>query len=773
MANKISMEENIRNYNDEIKSLKSFVEAVRKLPGMYIGRIGNKGFMNLTREIFQNSVDELMKKSSPCDRIKISYDEKTNIVIVEDNGRGIPFKSIVEIFTSEHTSSNYEKKDGEYSSGVHGVGSKVTNALSQWFIVESYILGEARRVEFRDGFLTEKGVQVIPNENNKQGTIVSFRPCYEVMGEISTTVQDVLGLVKLILPLTTIGSVIEFNGLFLDGSSYHESLVNEDGILTDLVLKTISPLIKPIIISQDTGKMKADIAFTYDSKDLEVENITSYSNFCPVQGGTHLDGFMDGICSFFRNYMNRIFLANNKKLSVLNVDIKTGLKAIVTVSHIQPMFTGQAKDVLGNEDMKPFVEELTLRTLRQWSKDNPQDLQRLCKYFKDIAEIRVKSEEGKVNLTKKYESSSLSGLPKKYAKPTGKKNLELLIVEGDSAAGSAKNSRCNSRQGLFPIRGKLPNALTTEKTKFLSNSEIAGIISIIGGGYGRSFDMSKVKWEKIIFMADGDADGHHINTLLLRFFLMYMPEMIKEGRVYRAIPPLFGLESKKNAIYFTDRLEYVQYCQKQFSKNNKICTVRGNNLSTKEITDLLYRNMDYVYDIEVLSSRYALNPNLLELILVNKDKSFSELDSIVKEKYRFCSLDRQGDSIIVKGLIDSKYQTLFLNDKFLKETSNILKYIDNNLNMYYNVNNEVISLYTLMKKFEGSTPNNITRYKGLGEMDPKQLAISTMHPDSEYRTLVRYTLESAKEQIDSIKYLESNKFELLKDVKVTRLDLIG
>lgn len=769
---KLTMEENIRNYSNEIVSLNSFVEAVRKVPGMYIGNKGNQGFLTMIKEIFQNALDEVMRDSSPCDKVIISYDERTHTTIVEDNGRGIPFKDMIRIFTSQHTSANYNKKTGEYTSGVHGVGSKVTNALSSIFVVESNILGEAKRIEFIDGFPTTEEPIEIPNENNKQGTLVMFRPCYEIMGELTLKVQDVYNLVKGILPLTKIGTTFEFNGINSDGTAYNEVMVNQDGILTDLIMKTINPLVKPIIYSNDTGNMKAEIAFTYDSNDLQDADITSFANFCHVTDGKHLEGFEQGICNFFRNYMNRIYLANNKKISIINNDIKVGLKAIVTVSHLNPIFTGQAKERLGNEDMLPFVRDLTLSSLNQWSKDNPQDLQRICKYLKEIAEIRVKSEEGKVKLSTKYESSALTGLPAKYVAPRGKENLELLIVEGDSAAGSGRNTRCNKRQGLFPIRGKLPNAFTTEKNKFLSNSEVAGIITLVGGGYGRNFDISKVKWEKIIFMADGDFDGYQIRALLLKFFLLYMPEMIKEGRVFSAVPPLYGLKKGKTAKYFTDRLEYVMYCQKDFTKNNTLTTLRGNVLSQKEITDLLYTNIDYTYDLEILSNRYAVNPYLLELLVINLDKDITTLNSIIVDNYRFMKIFNKNGTTIVEGLVDSKYQTLFINDRFIDDVSVIKQYIERNSSMYYIVNGEKKSLYSIMKAYEKSTPSGIQRYKGLGEMNPDQLAESTMHPDSPYRTLLRYTLESAKEEVEMIRYIESNRQELIKDVHVTRLDLM-
>jgi len=772
ISSKVEMENNIKNYSKEIITLEDFVEAVRLNFGMYIGYGGNKGFINMIREIFQNSIDELMKDASPCTEIIVSYDERNHNVIIEDNGRGLPFDDMIRIYTSQHTSSNYNKKDGEFSSGKHGVGGKVTNALSDSFIVESYILGEARRLEFVDGKPSQKGMYTIPNNSNKQGSIIMFHPTYEIMGKITTTAQDVLDLINLILPLTKIGSIVYFNAIRLDGSEVHERLVNEDGILLDLINKTVNPLIKPIIAAKTTGKMKAEIAFTYDSNDLMIESISSYSNFCPMKGGTHVDGFTDALCRFFRDYMNKIYLVNskNKKLTVVNNDIKTGLKAIVTVSHLYPIFTGQAKETLGNEDMFYFVRNLITETLDQWSKENSAELQRLCKYLKEIAEIRLKSDEGKIRLKDQYQSSALTGLPKKYVKPTGRDNLELIIVEGDSAAGSIRNTRCAKRQGIFPIRGKIPNAFTTNKIKFLSNEEIAGIITIIGGGYGKSFDITKVKWLRVLLAADSDSDGQHIRALMLRFFILYLPELITAGKVFSAVPPLYGLKIGKKHKYFTEKMDFVRYNQREFSKNNQISTLNNKTISVNEIIDLLFSNIDYVYEVEVISNRYSINPNLLELIMINRNKTVNELKKILKSNFRFIDLTTEKNTVVIKGLIESKYQTVFLSGRLLSDSKNIIDHIDKNMYMFYRINGEVKSLYDLMKLFESSTPPNLTRFKGLGEMNPQQLADSTLHPDTD-RTLIQYTIEDVKSEIETIQYLESNKGELIKDIKVSRSDI--
>lgn len=763
------MEANIRNYSNEIKTIEDFVEAVRRTIGQYLGYVGNKGFMNMVREILQNSIDELMKSDSPCNHIKVSYDERNNMVGVLDNGRGLPFPDIIRIFTAQHTSSNYVKKAGEFSSGRHGVGSKVTNAASSTFTAYSYILGEARMVEFIDGKPTTKEPIVIPNPNNMQGALVQFTPCYEVMGKITTTCADVLKLIQLLLPLLKIGAVIDFDGIDLKGKVYTERLVNEDGIITNLINKTTSPVIPPVVMSKLTGIMKADIAFTYDSSDLMMENITAFSNFCPTISGTHVDGFLEAITKYFREYMNKIYLTSNK-LIICNNDIRTGLKCIIAVSHLEPLFTGQAKEILSNEDMFVFVRNLVKDSLDQWVKENPGPLQKLCKYYKDVAEIRVKSDDGKVKLSANYQASVLTGLPKKYHKPNGKTNLELVLLEGDSALGSAEDSRCHNRQGLFPLRGKIPNAFSTERKKFINNEEISGMLAILGGWDGRRFDITKCLWEKIIILTDGDVDGKHIRSLLLRFFIIYCPDLIIQGRIFGAVPPLYGIKIKGKYRYFTEKLDYVRHVQSIFSSSNNLCNINGSKLTNNEAIGLLFANMEYAYDLEMISNTYAINPYLLEKCLVNRGLEYKNFKKVIEKEYRFLTVEQVKGITIVKGLFDSKYQTAIFNDKLVKSCTNIINYIDKSPTSFL-MNNEAVSLYELMKAFESSAPSGITRYKGIGEMNPDQLGESALHPDSD-RTLLRYTIEDVKAEIEAIRYIESNKSELLKDLKVSKMDVM-
>lgn len=773
------MIKNIENYGSQIKTLEDFVTVVRQNPGYHLGSIGNKGVKNMAREIWQNSFDEMDKDSSPCTWVKITFDERTCGFTCEDNGRGIPIGDILRIFMDPNTSSNYVKKPGEYSSGLHGVGAKVTNAMSHKFIIESYMFtGEARRVEFTEGYPWKAGEKKIPNPQKKQGTMIYFEPSVSALGEIAVSWKEVYKWLTNILPLNAVGDVVYFTAYDSTGKKYEEKIVNEDGIFTYLIRETDSPLIMPISLSRDTGHMKMEIAVTWDASESATSSITAFANKCPTLFGTHIDGFDAGISTFFTNYMNKIYLAGQKKknkLTVIKNDIRSGMKAIVTVAHLVPIFDGQSKEKLSNADMEPFVRETTIELLEEWAKMNPKDLAAICKYFKDIAEVRSSTDKQRVKLTDKYTKSKFTNLPSKFVAPTGHKDTEFFITEGDSAAGLMRNHRINARQGYFPIRGKLPNAFKKSKKEFLANAEVAGIINIIGGGYGRDFDISKVKWDKIIFCTDADPDGNHIKALLLRFFIMYMPQLIEAGRVYAALPPLYGIKlGKDKYIYLRDRMDYIKYIQKDFSKNNKVYELKSKTpMRPAELSKLLYVNIDYVRELTRVADNHAINPLLLESVLTLKYNKVSDAkfkSSIMKQFKYIDKVEKKKGTIVIEGLVDSKYQTVFVNDTLMQESKRVLDIIAQNKMLAYKVNGDVMSIYELMKLFDKSAPASIQRYKGLGEMDGARLFNSTLDPEN--RCLIRYTIENVKEEIESIKFYEDNKSRLIEDVKVSRFEVI-
>lgn len=771
-----TMIENIQNYADQIITLEDFVTGVRQNLGMWIGRKGNFGMINMVREILQNSLDEINKDESPATKIFVMYDEITHRTVIGDNGRGIPHGHILRIFSDPNTSSNYVKNKGEYSSGLHGVGSKVSNALSKLFIIDSYILGVHHRLEFNDGHPTSEEKEIKECEM-KQGTVITFIPEEEVLGKITVTCEDILELIKLLLPINKIGAEVTFEGIKSDGTTIHEKLVNIDGLTANLIMKTNTPIISPVMIFRDTGEMKVEASFTYDASSSTGDyDIDSFANFCPtIGGGTHEKGFIDGICKYFKNYMNKVYLASNKKnkITITNQDVLDGLKAIIHTCDLNPSFTGQAKEVLGSEEMAPFVRDTVVEELDRWFTANNNDLQKLCKYFKDVATVRMNAEKGKIKLASKYNASAVSGLPKQYKEPrVSGKNNEFIIVEGKSAKGPAVNGR-EDNQGIFPVRGKTPNPFTTPSEKIFKNEEIGAIFQIIGCGVGKNCDPSKSKFKKIIITADRDPDGDHIAVNLSSTFAIYTPQLVEAGMLYKSIPPLYSVKNGKKEIFFSSRVEYVEYMQQIFSKKNKL-EVNGKKLNGKEISKMAYNNIDYTYDLECMSRNYALNPRFLESVIRYSHLSYDKLKKQLKKMYgHTIDIYNDGKFINIVGLVDNVYQMIIITDRFLAESKYIKeKYLYDSSAKYVLNDVECTWLYDLMKMFDNNGSSmKVTRYKGLGELDPAELHITTLSPAN--RTLIQYTMDSIKEDVKKLRSYDSDKKKLIKDTVATRMDLLG
>lgn len=759
---KTSLEDKIKNYSSEIKQISDFVEQVRQTPDVFIGKVKeNAAFITMVREIFQNSIDEILKGNAFNPNVFVTYDERTHQVIVSDSGRGIPHGKIGIIFGTSHTSSNYVKEPYKYSAGKNGCGGSTTNALSSKFTVDSYILGKAKHAEFIEGHLWKKG-EVDIECGDKQGSVISFIPNETVIGEVTSTWKDVYDLIALIVPTTPIGTHVEFTGIDKSGKQHIESIENRDGIITHLINMTQNPFVEPIFISNDDGTRKMEVAFTYDTGDDE--QVIALNNTCPTDGGTHVIGAIDGITRYFRDYMNKIFLSNTKsknKITCTVNDIRQGLKLAISTFHLKASYNGQAKELLDNDDMKPFVSQTIIAGLTEWSKSHSTELLKLCKYFKEVIEMRNKQDKDKVKLSSMFEASPLSGLPEKYLKPNSRHGNELIIIEGDSAGGHARIVRDHAHQGILPTRGKVINVFENTKTKVLQNTEYAGVLTIMDAGYGKNFNLDKCRIDKVIIMADADPDGAHIRTLWLRFFLMYCAPLVKAGRVFAALPPLYAIPEKKGYRYFGDKLEFIKYIQKEFSKSCTIQDIKGNVLKTNEVTRLLYSNEEYVAEMNKISNNHAIDVFLLEDILVNRKLPFTKFKALLAKKYRFLECEKVGEVIVLTGIANEKYHKTFINPTLMSECSYAMKYIDGSDNKYI-VNGNPVSLYTVMSMFEGFKPPKLSRFKGLGEMNPDMFGLSTLRPDGD-RTLVQYTVESIEQEIKEMRYINSNKDLLLKD----------
>ena len=767
-----SLEEEIKNYGNKIKTIKDDVEKIRQTPDVMIGKVANNAaFLTMTREIVQNAFDEILKGVASSPYVFVTYDELSHTVTVEDNGRGIPHGMIDTIFGHDHSSSNYDKKPFQWSAGKNGCGGFSTNALSHKFTVTSFVLGKGVHAEFVEGHIWKKGeVQLKASEcTGKQGSIISFVPNEDIIGQVTATWHDIYRLLMMITPSTPLGTTVEFTGIDKEGKKHIETIQNKDGVITYLIMMTQKPYVSPICISaQDpNGIMKMDFAFTYDTSADSEEEIISLNNTCPTTSGTHVDGALDGLTRWFRNYMNKIYLANSrKKLTCTANDIRNGLKLAISTFHIKGIYNGQAKEILGNPDMVPFVSQSVQNGLNEWSKSNQNDLQKVCKWIKESIELRLKTDKEKEKISKNYQTDIFSGYPDKYLKPNGHKYVEFFIVEGDSAFGSARDSRNAEFQGIYPIRGKIANAMTKSRSAILNNAECSGILNIIGGGYGKNFDLSKVKVDKVIIMSDADPDGAHIRTLLLVFLALYCRPLVEAGMVYAVLPPLYGVPTGrgKDWKFFADDVDFIKWVQHQFCNEYTLGDVGSDKtMSNKELVAFIYRNRNYIEDINNVATYTAIDPLLLETLIQNKNLKPDKLIAHVKKQYRFMNgtYDEKAKTIIFKGLAGGKDHEIYFNDHLLQQCENIIPIIRGN-KPFYNLNGVPKSPFEIMQTVNGFMPPKLSRFKGLGEMDPSMLATSTLDPEN--RTLIRYTFDDIVKSIDQMRYINSNKNTLLSDL---------
>lgn len=570
---------------DQIQILEG-LEAVRKRPGMYIGSTSGRGLHHLVYEIVDNAVDEAL--AGFCDTIEVTINEDNSVTVI-DNGRGIPvginqkagIAAVEVVFTILHAGGKFGGGGYKVSGGLHGVGASVVNALSNWLEVEIYQDGKIYKQRYEKGHACYSLKVVGECSVEKTGTKVTFKPDETIFQETIVYEYDILKQrLREMAFLTKNLRIVLTDRRVEEGS---EPVVREfhyEGGIKEFVTylnKSKSALYDNVMYFEGSkNNVYVEVAMQHNDSYTE----SSYSfvnNINTPEGGTHLIGFRNALTKTFNDYSRNNKLLKDNEPNLSGEDIREGLTAIVSVKIEDPQFEGQTKQKLGNSEARGAVDSIVSEQLTYFLEQNPTIAKIICE--KSILAQRARDAARKArDLTRRKTALEGMSLPGKLADCSDKDpaNCEIYIVEGDSAGGSAKTARSRATQAILPLRGKILNVEKARLDKIYANAEIKAMITAFGTGIHEDFDISKLRYHKIIIMTDADVDGAHIATLLLTFLYRFMPDLIKEGYVYLAQPPLYKLEKSKKVWYAYSDDELNEILQEVGrDQNNKIQRYKG------------------------------------------------------------------------------------------------------------------------------------------------------------------------------------------------------
>ena len=611
---------------DQIQILEG-LEAVRKRPGMYIGSTSSRGLHHLVYEIVDNSVDEAL--AGCCSEIDVTINEDNSITVI-DNGRGIPTDinhksgrpAVEVVFTILHAGGKFGGGGYKVSGGLHGVGASVVNALSNWLEVEIFKDGKIYNQRYERGKVMYDLKVIGECPKDKTGTKVTFLPDDTIFEETVYEYNILKDRLRETAFLTK-GLKISLHDMrdLDDKGNPRTNIFHYEGGIKEFVTylnNSKTPLYNNILYFEGTkNNVYVEVAFQHN--DSYTENVASFvNNIITPEGGTHLVGFRNAITKTFNDYARQNKILKDADQNLTGDDIREGLTAIISIKVEEPQFEGQTKQKLGNSEARGAVESIVSEQLTYFLEQNPSVAKIICE--KSILAQRAREAARKAReLTRRKTALDGLALPGKLADCSDKnpENCEIFIVEGDSAGGSAKKARSRATQAILPLRGKILNVEKARLDKILSNAEIRSMITAFGTGIHDDFDISKLRYHKIIIMTDADVDGAHIATLMLTFLYRFMPDLIKNGYVYLAQPPLYKLEKNRKIWYAYSDDELSKIIQEVGrDHNNKIQRYKG--LGEMDAEQLWETTMDP-------SSRILLRVNMDEDSESELDLTFTTL----------------------------------------------------------------------------------------------------------------------------------------------------
>ncbi|MCB9060536.1 MAG: DNA topoisomerase (ATP-hydrolyzing) subunit B [Halobacteriovoraceae bacterium] len=767
---------------DQIKVLEG-LEAVRKRPGMYIGDTGVRGLHHCVYEIVDNAVDEAL--AGYCTEIKVIIHVDNSVTVV-DNGRGIPVDihqkegvSAAElVYTKLHAGGKFNEEGGAYkvSGGLHGVGAAVVNALSKWVKVEIKKDGKVHQVKFERGNTVEPLKVTGEVTNGETGTAVTFKADNEIF-EVHEYNYDTLTNRFREMAFLNRGLKISIK----DERNEKKDTFHYEGGLVEFVTylnRAKTPLHKKVIyISESREDHEVEIAMQWTDSYSEV--LSGYANaIATPEGGTHVSGFKTALTRVLNSYAKDNNVLKNTKMSLTGDDMREGITAIISVKLPELQFEGQTKSKLGNSEVEGIVNSLVGEGLKRYLEENPATSKIIIRKAADAAAAREAARKAR-ELTRRKTALDIGGLPGKMADCQEKDPslCEIYIVEGDSAGGSAKQGRDRKVQAVLPLKGKILNVEKARYDKMLGNNEIKMLIQAIGTGIGKDqFDVKKLRYHKIVIMTDADVDGSHIRTLLLTLFYRQFPELIENGHIYIAQPPLYKYKKGKKEEYLKDEKELEEFLVSS-SVESVVVKVDSNSLDTSDVKMIVNKYKNYKRHLD--SYNLHFDSDLLKQIIENINLNKETLDNVDKlkvsvnklekyyierenenlRKYEFKieeDLERKSNSIHVKVTTTARTKNFKITPYFIESP----EYADL-VNNYEGIQKFAYSTFkvtndkNIEKSFEnledftnfiiedGKQGAYIQRYKGLGEMNPEQLWETTMNPEN--RTLLKVNIDDSIE----------------------------
>ncbi|WP_299672565.1 DNA topoisomerase (ATP-hydrolyzing) subunit B [uncultured Roseobacter sp.] len=762
---------------NSIKVLKG-LEAVRKRPGMYIGDTDDgSGLHHMVYEVVDNGIDEAL--AGHADAVTVTIHEDFS-VSVADNGRGIPVGIHEEegvsaaevIMTQLHAGGKFDSNSYKVSGGLHGVGVSVVNALSDWLELRIWREGREHVARFEGGF-TVKHLEVV-GETDRTGTEVRFMASTDTFSNIEYSFEV---LEKRLRELAFLNSgvriilVDERPAESLRSELYYEGGVKEFVKYLDRSKSSVMP--EPIFITGERDEIGVEIAMWWN--DSYHENVLPFTNNIPQRdGGTHLAGFRGALTRTINNYAQSSGIAKKEKVSFTGDDAREGLTCVLSVKVPDPKFSSQTKDKLVSSEVRPAVEGLVNEKLAEWFEENPNEARIVVGKIIEAAQAREAARKAR-ELTRRKTAMDVNFLAGKLKDCSEKdpSKTEVFLVEGDSAGGSAQTGRDRQTQAILPLKGKILNVERARFDRMLGSQEIGNLVMALGTGIGRDeFNIEKLRYHKIVIMTDADVDGAHIRTLLLTFFYRQMPELIEQGHLYIAQPPLYKVSRGKSEVYLKDEAAMEEYLINQGVDGAMLRQGNGDEIAGADLMRVveLARQMRRVLDafpthyprhiLEQAAIAGAFAPGVVDADLQGTAEKVAARLNLIAEEYERGWQGRitQDHGIRLARILRGVEEVRTLDGRILrggeaKRTGSFTKELQETYNLPATLVRKdrmqtILGPLDLLDAIlqEGEKGLSLQRYKGLGEMNPDQLWETTLDPDA--RTLLQVKVDDMAEADD-------------------------